>query len=117
MKPECIILGEPTAMLDPRGRDEVLNIAKQLNDEGITVILITHFMEEAVAAERIILMNEGKIVMDGTPHAVFSSPHQIRQLGLDVPLAVDLAERLRKKGMKLPTEILTDEELIHCLSR
>ena len=118
MQTRCLVLDEPTAMLDPKGRAEVLAAIKYLHEEhGITVIYITHFMEEAVAAERIILMNEGKIVMDGTPHAVFSSPHQIRQLGLDVPLAVDLAERLRKKGMKLPTEILTDEELIRCLSR
>ena len=118
MQTRCLVLDEPTAMLDPKGRAEVLAAIKYLHKEhGITVIYITHFMEEAVAADRIILMNEGQIVIDGAPHAVFSSPYRIRQLGLDVPLAVDLAERLRKKGMKLPTEILTDEELICCLSK
>lgn len=118
MQTRCLVLDEPTAMLDPKGRAEVLAAVKSLHREhGITVIYITHFMDEAVAAERIILMNEGKIVMDGTPHEIFSNPHQIRQLGLEVPLAVDLAERLRKKGMKLPPDILTDEELIRCLSR
>lgn len=118
MQTDCLVLDEPTAMLDPRGRYEVLHAVKKLHKEhGMTIVYITHFMEEAIAADRIILMEAGRIVMDGTPHKIFSQPEKVRSLGLDVPLASDLAERLRRGGWDLPQNILTDEELLQCLSR
>ena len=118
MQTQCIVLDEPTAMLDPRGRSEVLSAVKKLHEEqGTTIIYITHFMEEAIAADRIILMDQGKIVMDGTPHDVFSHTERIQQLGLDLPLAADIAQHLRRAGEHLSENILTDEELIHCLSK
>lgn len=118
MQTQCIVLDEPTAMLDPRGRAEVLSAVKKLHKEqGTTIIYITHFMEEAIAADRIVLMDQGKIVMDGTPHDVFSHTERIQQLGLDLPLAADLAQHLRRAGEHLSENILTDEELIHCLSK
>ena len=118
MRTRCLVLDEPTAMLDPLGRQEVLQTVQRLHRErGITVIYITHFMEEAIAADRIVLMDQGKIVMDGTPHDVFSHTERIQQLGLDLPLAADLAQHLRRAGEHLSENILTDEELIHCLSK
>lgn len=118
MRTECIVLDEPTAMLDPRGRAEVLSAVKKLHEEQrTTIVYITHFMGEAIAADRIILMDKGKVVMDGTPRNVFSKPEYVRSLGLDLPLAADLAQRLRIGGEDLPKDILTDEELVHCLSR
>lgn len=118
MQTRCLVLDEPTAMLDPRGRAEVLAAVKKLHEEhGITVVYITHFMEEAAAADRIVLMDAGRVVMDGTPREIFSDTRRVRALGLDVPLAAELADRLRAGGMGLPAGILTDEELIRCLSR
>ena len=118
MRTECIVLDEPTAMLDPRGRAEVLSAVKKLHEEQrTTIVYITHFMGEAIAADRIILMDKGKVVMDGTPRNVFSKPEYVRSLGMDLPLAADLAQRLRIGGEDLPQDILTDEELVHCLSR
>ena len=118
MQTHCLVLDEPTAMLDPRGRAEVLSAVEKLHDEqGMTIVYITHFMEEAIAADRIVLMDAGRIVMDGTPREIFAQPERVRALGLDVPLATDLAERLRHGGRDLPQDILTDEELLHCLSR
>ena len=118
MQTHALVLDEPTAMLDPRGRMEVLNAVKKLHEEqGMTIVYITHFMEEALAADRIVLMDAGQVVMDGTPHAIFSQPERVRALGLDVPLAADIAERLRRGGWDLPQDIVTDEELLHCLSR
>ena len=118
MQTHCLVLDEPTAMLDPRGRAEVLSAVEKLDDEqGMTIVYITHFMEEAIAADRIVLMDAGRIVMDGTPREIFAQPERVRALGLDVPLAADLAERLRRGGRDLPQDILTDEELLHCLSR
>ena len=118
MQTRCLVLDEPTAMLDPRGRADVLSAVKMLHeDRGMTIVYITHFMEEAIAADRIVLMDAGKIVMDGTPHEIFAQPERVRALGLDVPLAADLAERLRSRGRDLPQDILTDEELLQCLSR
>ena len=112
MNPRCLVLDEPTAMLDPVGRLEVLEAVSRLHsEEQITVVYITHFMEEAVAAERVIVMEDGKVVMDGTPSLVFSQVERIRALGLDVPVAADVAELLRQKGMRLPEGIITDEEL------
>ena len=112
MRPECIVFDEPTAMLDPSGRWEVMEIIRNLNREGITVILITHFMEEAAEADRVIIMDQGKIRMDGTPEEIFESPDRIREIDLDVPTAVDLADRLRKRGIAVPKNIITAEELI-----
>ena len=118
MQTHCLVLDEPTAMLDPRGRAEVLSAVKKLHEEqGMTIVYITHFMEEAIAADRIVLMDAGRIVMDGTPHEIFAQPERVRALGLDIPLAADLAQRLRQGGWDLPQDIVTDEELLHCLSR
>ena len=118
MQTSCLVLDEPTAMLDPRGRGEVLNAVKKLHDEqGMTIVYITHFMEEAIAADRIILMADGTVVMDGTPREIFSQTERVRELGLEIPLAADLAQRLRRGGYDLPKDILTDEELIYCLSK
>lgn len=113
MKPKCIILDEPTAMLDPVGRREVLESVMRLNrDEGITVVLITHYMDEAVKADRVIVMEEGKIVMDGTPKAVFSRIDELKAIGLDVPQVTEIAHKLRLSGVNLPDGILTIEEFL-----
>ncbi|NCE98716.1 energy-coupling factor transporter ATPase [Emergencia sp. 1XD21-10] len=112
MKPECIIFDEPTAMLDPKGREEIMEIIRQLHDEGITVVLITHFMDEAVQADRIIIMDRGHVLLDGTPEEVFAQEETIREASLDLPLAVELAQRLRKRGIKIPKEIITAEGLV-----
>ena len=115
MKPQCIILDEPTAMLDPRGRDEVMAIMKKLHQEGITILLITHFMEEAAQAERVIIMDKGRICMDGTPEEIFARSREIRELSLDVPLPVELAEGLRENGIPVPRSIITTEEMVDYL--
>ena len=112
MRPECIILDEPTAMLDPHGRYEVMEIIHKLHQEGITILLITHFMEEAAQADRVIIMDEGKVILDGAPVEVFSHAEEIKALNLDVPFAVDLAHRLRKRGIDLPEHIITTEEMV-----
>ena len=118
MQTHALVLDEPTAMLDPRGRSEVLSAVERLHEEqGMTIVYITHFMEEAIAADRIVLMEAGQVVMDGTPREIFSQTERVRALGLDVPLAADLAARLRRGGRELPQDIVTDEELLHCLSR
>lgn len=116
MKPECIILDEPTAMLDPIGRKEVMNTIKKLNkEENKTIVLITHYMDEAVEADRIIVMEEGQIVMEGTPRQVFSQVDKIKGYGLDVPQVTELAYELRKEGIDVPSDILTVEELVEAL--
>lgn len=112
MRPECVILDEPTAMLDPHGRYEVMEIIQKLHREGITILLITHFMDEAAKADRIIIMDEGKIMLDGTPAQVFSHAEEIKALSLDVPFAVDLAYRLRKRGVEIPENIISTEEMV-----
>lgn len=112
MKPKCIILDEPTAMLDPKGREEVMAIIRKLHKEGITILLITHFMDEAARADRVIIMDNGRIVMDGQPKQVFARADEIRKLSLDVPLPVELAERLRQEGIAVPLEIITAEEMV-----
>lgn len=111
MRPECIILDEPTAMLDPHGRYEVMEIIEKLNREGITILLITHFMDEAARADRVIIMDQGEISLDGTPIEVFGHADEIKKLGLDVPFAVDMAHRLRKRGIEIPQNIIDSEEL------
>ena len=111
MRPSCIVFDEPTAMLDPSGRRDVMEIIKKLNAEGITIILITHFMEEAAEADRVVIMDGGKIIMDGTPEEIFAHPDKIREVNLDVPVAVDIADKLRKKGINVPQNIISTEEL------
>lgn len=113
MKPKCIIFDEPTAMLDPKGRGDIIRIIKKLNYEGITTILITHFMDEAVQADRVVIMNDGEIILDGSPIDVFSNIDKIRAVNLDVPIAVELAERLRKRGIKIPKDVVTIEDMVN----
>lgn len=115
MRPECIVFDEPTAMLDPKGRSEVMSIIKELHEEGITVVLITHFMEEAAQADRIVIMDQGKIALDGTPWQVFSRVDELRRLNLDVHLPVELCCRLRRRGVEVPDTIITMEEMVEFL--
>ena len=115
MKPQCIIFDEPTAMLDPKGRQEIMEIIRELHEEGITVILITHFMEEAAEAERIVVMHDGKVLMDGTPAEVFSQRQQLQEVNLDIPLAVEIAAKLREKGIDVPKHIISTEEMVKFL--
>lgn len=111
MEPECVILDEPTAMLDPKGRHEVIKTVKKLNKtRSMTVVLITHFMEEAALADRVIVMNNGAIVMDDVPKRVFARVEQIKSLGLDVPQVTELVFELKKRGIDLPDDIITVEE-------
>lgn len=113
MRSECLVLDEPTAMLDPQGRQEVLSTVRYLHqEEKITVVYITHFMEEAVAADRVIVMNSGKVIMEGTPGQIFSQVTRLKELGLDVPVAAEMAYRLQQHDIALPKEIITDEELV-----
>lgn len=116
MKPKCIVLDEATAMLDPLGRKEVMSAIIELNKvEKITVILITHYMDEAVLADKIFVMDKGKIAMEGTPRQVFSHVEEIRELRLDVPAATALAYELRKAGYNIPKDILTRDELVEAV--
>jgi energy-coupling factor transport system ATP-binding protein len=116
MHPKCIVLDEPTAMLDPTGRQEVMATIKHLNeDEGITVILITHFMEEAVQADRILVMDYGHIIMDDVPKKIFTRINDIKQAGLDIPAMTELAINLRAHGLNIPPDILTVEEMAEAL--
>ena len=112
MKPKCIIFDEPTAMLDPKGRGEIMSIIDELHKEGITVILITHFMDEAVRADRVIIMNEGRILLDGTPRQVFRQEELIRSANLDVPLMVEMGAKLRERGIDVPADIITEEKMV-----
>jgi len=116
MHPKCIILDEPTAMLDPDGRKDVIRAARALNDvEKVTIILITHYMEETIYADRIFVMEEGSVVMEGTPREIFSQVEELKKRRLDVPQVTLLAHELKKRGMDLPDGILTKEELIEAL--
>ena len=118
MKPDCIILDEPTAMLDPVGRREVITTVKKLNQkEGKTVILITHFMEEAVQADRVLVMEKGQVVMGGKPTEIFSQVEKLKSLGLDVPQVTELAYQLTKDNVPVPQDILTVGEMVDCLCR
>lgn len=111
MLPECIVLDEPTAMLDPRGRKEVMDTCIKLNREmGMTVVFITHFMEEAVLANRVIVMDDAKIILDGTPKQVFHNSELLKKVGLDVPETAKLANDLRESGAPLPEDILSADE-------
>lgn len=116
MRPECIVLDEPTAMLDPSGRREVMRTITRLNrEEGITIVLITHFMNEAVQADRVLVMEAGRIVLDGSPRKVFSRVETLRALHLDVPQVTELAHELNKEGAEIPTDILTVEEFVDAI--
>lgn len=116
MQPEYIILDEPTAMLDPQGRKEVISTIKMLNREkSMTVVLITHYMDEAVQADRVIVMNKGKIIMDNTPKKVFSHVDELKSLGLDVPQVTELVHLLKQNGFDLPDDIITVEECSEAL--
>ncbi len=117
MKPKCIILDEPTAMLDPLGRQDILNVITQLNKkEGVTIVLITHYMEEVIHADKVFVMDKGKVVMKGKPRDIFSQVEQLKKLRLDVPQVTELAYELRKSGLDIPLGILTREELIKALA-
>ena len=116
MHPKCIVLDEPTAMLDPNGRREVLRAVRALNHvEEITVILITHYMEEVIYADKVIVMDQGQVVMEGTPREIFSQVERLKSYRLDVPQATMLAYELKKAGVDLPDGILTREELVEAL--
>ena len=116
MQPACIVLDEPTAMLDPNGRKEVIRTVHELNRaEGITMVLITHYMEEVVDADRVIVMDDGHIVMDGTPKEIFSRVEELKQYRMDVPQVTELAWELQKKGIPLPDGILRKSELLDAL--
>lgn len=118
MMPECIVFDEPTAMLDPSGRKEVINTIKELNDEyGITIVLITHYMEEAVEADRIIVMDTGKEVMEGSPRKIFSNVKAMKEIGLDVPQVTELAYELNQEGININSDILTIDEMVNELCR
>ena len=113
MCPDCIVLDEPTAMLDPIGRKEVMKTIKKLNREnGVTIILITHYMDEAAKADRIVVMDSGQIILDGTPKQVFKNVDLLKEVGLDVPQVTELAYGLRKNGIDIPDDIITEEECI-----
>ena len=116
MRPQCIVLDEPTAMLDPNGRQEVVKTVHELNrQEGITVVLITHYMEEVIHADRVIVMDDGRVVMDGAPREIFSRVEELKSYRLDVPQVTELAYELQKNGVDLPDGILTLEELMKYL--
>lgn len=118
MQPGCIVLDESTAMLDPRGRREVMKTVKKLHDEmGMTVVFITHFMDEAATAERVIVMDDGKILLDGPPAQVFSEVDVLRTVGLDVPQATEFSLELEKIGINMPKDILGVYDCVHALKR
>ncbi len=118
MRPEIIILDEPTAMLDPSGRREVMDTIHHLNkDEGITIVHITHYMEEAINADRVVVMEQGKIVLDGTPRKIFAQVEKLKSIGLDVPQVVELTYEMRKEGIQIDGEPLNIEEMVNALCR
>ena len=116
MQPDCILLDEPTAMLDPKGRREVLKTVKELNkNKGVTIVLITHYMDEAAQADRVVVMDRGKIVMDDKPKKIFSKVNEIKSLGLDVPQVTELVYGLNLDGFDLDREIITEDECVEAL--
>ncbi len=118
MRPRCILLDEPTAMLDPKGRREVMSTLKRLNREhGITAVLITHYMEEAAEADRVVVMNDGQVLLDDNPRAVFSHVKELKRVGLDVPQATELCYELRKAGYDLPEGILYEDECAQAIAQ
>ena len=117
MRPRCIVFDEPTAMLDPRGRREVMDILLRFHRDGVTIVLITHFMEEVVKADRVVIMDAGTVVLDGPPAEIFRHSDKIRALHLDVPLTVELCDRLRRRGHDIPAGIVEVEEMVAYLCR
>ena len=118
MRPDCIILDEPTAMLDPQGRKEVLKTIRRLNKKnGITIVLITHYMDEAAKSDRVIVMDSGKVVFDDVPKEVFSHVEQLKAIGLDVPQTTELAYLLRQNGIDIDSHIISEEECIDALEK
>ena len=118
MKPQCIVLDEPTAMLDPQGRQDVMETIHKLNKEnGITIILITHYMDEAVSADKVYVIDDGKMVMQGTPREIFSQVEKMKYYGLDVPQVTETAYNLRKMGIDIPQDILTVDEMVGAICR
>ena len=117
MRPECIVLDEPTSMLDPAGRKDVMNTIKKLcGSYGITVLLITHYMDEAVQADRVIVIDEGRVILDGVPKNVFSNVEILKKAGLDVPQVTELVFKLRKQGIDIDPDVLTEEECVNALA-
>ncbi|MEG0895415.1 MAG: ATP-binding cassette domain-containing protein, partial [Oscillospiraceae bacterium] len=118
MNPKCIVLDEPTAMLDPKGRKEVLNTITKLNkSQNTTVVYITHFMDEAIKADRVIVIDNGKILIDGTPKEVFCNVEMLKSIGLDVPQVTELTYELQKEGFNLPSDILTVDDFINSIGK
>lgn len=118
MKPKCIVLDEPTAMLDPLGRKEVIHVLHELNKkEGVTIILITHYMEEVIDADHVFVMDNGKVVMEGTPRQIFSQVYKLKELRLDVPQVTELAYELKKEGLPVKDGIIRNEELVEEIKR
>lgn len=115
MKPDCIVLDEPTAMLDPIGRQEIMKTISELNEMGVTIVLITHYMDEAARAKRVIVIDSGRIIMDDTPKRVFSQSEKLRQLGLDVPQVTELTHSLIECGIPLPDDIIDEEQCYDAL--
>ena len=116
MRPKCVVLDEPTAMLDPKGRREVMSTIKQLNKElGITVVIITHYMDEAAMCDRVAIVDDGKVIMDSTPREVFANVDIIKERGLDVPQVTELCHELKKEGFDLPDCVLSEEECVAAL--
>jgi energy-coupling factor transport system ATP-binding protein len=112
MNPKCIILDEPTAMLDPSGRSEVVRTVRELNRDGTTVVYITHYMEEAALADRVIVMDDGVVIMDDVPKNVFRQVGKLKEVGLDVPQVTELAHRLREAGIEIPDDVISEEECV-----
>lgn len=115
MRPDCILLDEPTAMLDPQGRAEVMKTIKMLNAQGVTIVLITHYMEEAAQADRVVVIDSGEIIMDNVPKKIFSQVEIMKNLGLDVPQVTELAWELKKAGFDISTEIISEDECVEKL--
>ncbi|MBE6897121.1 MAG: energy-coupling factor transporter ATPase [Ruminococcaceae bacterium] len=116
MNPKIIVLDEPTAMLDPKGRADVVKTVKKLNEQGVTVVFITHYMDEAAQAKRVVVIDEGEVLIDGTPHYVFQNAGLLTSVGLDVPQSTSLMFLLRRYGLQVPLAVLTEEECISVLS-
>ena len=117
MQPKSLVLDEPTAMLDPQGRREVMQVLHDLHRQGSTIVLITHFMDEAVQADRVIVMNDGEVLLDDTPHQVFQNAGLLRSIGLDVPQSTELMFLLRHKGFRVPLSVLTEQECVEVLEQ
>ncbi|MDE7105500.1 MAG: energy-coupling factor transporter ATPase [Ruminococcus sp.] len=118
MQPKCIILDEPTAMLDPQGRREVMAVIKKMNrEQGVTIVLITHYMDEAAQCGRVVVMDKGTVVLDDTPRAVFSHVDKIKKIGLDVPQVTELAWELQKAGYNISSEIITEQECVSAIKK